>query len=575
MGQLRNALTSASRFFYPVSSVDKPHMWLRLIGGGGRRTTSNEWVNPESAMQLSAYYACLRNIAQDLAKLPVHLRKRRPERGSDRLWRNPLDMLIAKRPNPRMGSFQFRMVMFHRLLSWGNAYAEIVRKNGRIVELWPIHPSRIEPKPTPDGRSVTYTWTGEKGKTKNFTSREIFHLQAMGDGVKGYSILRFAAESLGLGLAAQRHAAAIFGEGLSKRLVAVWKAGKLTADARRGLRRKIRGEHQDDVEDEAHADERELGRRRIPILPGDLDIKDVGIPPGEAQLLETRTFTISDVARWFRMALAKLQHEGKAKGWGTLDALNTEYATDALHPWACVFEEECWMKLIPEANKVDHFFRVVLKGLLRGDAKSRADFYARMFNIGALNADEIREFEDENPIDDENGHGQTYYVQGALRAVGGPGAAKPAPAEPTPPPTEKDEDEKAEGDDPAEALRRTADAVLPAFRASAFRLMKMESRALSRAATRCKDDEVALREWSSKFYATLADHFDAELSPLVETFAALAGDDGAQHVANAVDEHRAAIIGMDPKVRMRISDPAEAAGTLAASVLDRAMEMAA
>ncbi len=111
--------------------------------------------------------------------------------------------------------------MQHRRMAWGNAYAEIVRDGtGAPVELWPVHSSRVRPELKADGRTLVYRVRGDGTKEQPFAPRDVFHLRGMGSGVEGYSVVRLASETLGLGLAAQRHAGAFFGEGLAKRLVA-------------------------------------------------------------------------------------------------------------------------------------------------------------------------------------------------------------------------------------------------------------------------------------------------------------------------------------------------------------------
>ncbi len=292
-----------------TSDLSNPRYWLSEWAAGTTSTASGEAVTSESAMGLGVYYACLRNISEDLAKLPRQLRKQRAGRGSDLVRDHPAYRLWARRPNPLMSGYSFVRTMQHRAMGWGLACAEIVRDGaGRPVELWPIHPSRITPTVADDGRGVVYEWRATTASQPvALDSSQVFAVSALGDGITGYSVLRLASETLGLGLAAQKHAAAFFGEGMGKRLIASVKE-VMSAEGRTGLRKRIAGEGLGYP----------VGKRLIPILEGDVTLTDAGVPPDEAQFLENREFTVEEVARWFRVALAKLQYHKRAQGWSSL-----------------------------------------------------------------------------------------------------------------------------------------------------------------------------------------------------------------------------------------------------------------
>ena len=330
----------ASASFGGVTDLQNPALWLSEWALG-RKTASGEQVTHETALGLSAYYACLRNGAEDVGKLPRQVRRARGERrGSDLLSDHPLAQVL-KRPNPVMSWGVFAQVMQHRRMGWGNAYAEIVRDGtGAPVELWPVHSSRVRAELKSDGRTLVYWVRGQGMREEPFEPRDVFHLRGMGSGVEGYSVVRFASETLGLGLAAQRHAAAFFGEGLAKRLVAFTKQ-TLNADAREALRKRIEGDRERNP----------VGARRMPIVDVEVDVKDLGIPPEEAQFLEQREFGVEEVARWFRMQLAKIQYFKRAQGWSSLDALNTDYVVDFLTPQVQTWEEEIVAKLLTEEER--------------------------------------------------------------------------------------------------------------------------------------------------------------------------------------------------------------------------------
>jgi HK97 family phage portal protein len=498
----------ASASFGGTTDLQNPALWLQEWTLG-RKTASGEQVTAESALGLSVYYACLRNGAEDVAKLPRQLRRARGEkRGSDLVHDHPLARVL-KRPNPVMSWGVFAQVMQHRRMGWGNAYAEIVRDGtGAPAELWPVHPGRVRPELKADGKTLLYWVRGQGTSEKPFAPRDVFHLRGLGSGVEGYSVVRFASETLGLGLAAQRHAAAFFGEGLAKRLVAFTKQ-TLNADAREALRKRIEGDREKNV----------VGSRRMPIVDVEVDVKDLGIPPEEAQFLEQREFGVEEVARWFRMQLAKIQYFKRAQGWSSLDALNTDYVVDFLTPQVQTWEEEIALKLLTDEERAEGLFaRFVLQGLLRGDVSTRIAYYSAGYRDGWLSQNDIRDLEDMNPIDDPAA--DEYRVQAQMTKLEDAGA-KPTPALPQPPAPDDDAEEVEEDAEAAwRGVRAEAAALRPILLHAAGQLARKEAHEVEAALQRNAGNPAALDSWAREFRTRMRER-------VVETF---------QPVAYSVDE---------------------------------------
>jgi len=492
----------ASTSFGGATDLQNPAFWL-TEWALGRKTASGEHVTPESAFGLSVYYACLRNGAEDVAKLPRQLRRARgSKRGSDLVLDHPLSRIL-KRPNPVMSWGVFAQVMQHRRMGWGNAYAEIVRDGtGAPVELWPVHSSRVRPELKADGRTLVYHVRGEGMREQPFEPRDVFHLRGIGSGVEGYSVVRFASETLGLGLAAQRHAAAFFGEGLAKRLVAFTKQ-TLNADAREALRKRIEGDRDKNV----------VGARRMPIVDVEVDVKDLGIPPDEAQFLEQREFGVEEVARWFRMQLAKVQYFKRAQGWSSLDALNTDYVVDFLTPQIQTWEEEITLKLLSDEDRdAGLFVRFVLQGLLRGDVSTRIAYYSAGYRDGWLSQNDIRDLEDMNPIEDPAA--DEYRVQAQMTKLEDAGAKPNALPSAPPKPTPSADD--GQGEDPAAAwrsVRAEAEALRPLLVHTATMLARKEAHEVEAATKRNGQNPAALDAWAREFYGRMRERVVEAFEP--------------------------------------------------------------
>lgn len=553
-----------------TSDLVNPRAWLLDLGG--RKTHSGETVTASSAMGLSAYYASIRNIAEDLAKLPLNLYKRRATRGADIQYDHDVHRLLRHKPNPLMGSYEFRRLLGHRALGEGNGLAEIVRDStGRPVALWPIETSRVRPELVDDGQRLVYHVSGTNG-TVTLQSRDVFHIKGLGSGVWGYSVVQYASETLGLGLAAQAASARFFGDGMAHRLVAAVK-DKMSDVGRAGLRKRIQGDDENDPD----------GVRKIPIVEGDVTLTNWGVNPEDAQFIETMQFTVEDVARWFRMALAKLQKSDTSQGWSTLELLNTDYANDALGGWAVCWEQEAWDKLLPTAEQDDHYFKHVFQALLRGDYKTRIEGYASQVANAQLTPNEARELEERNPIDDPAA--DMLYIQSGFVPLEDAGPPEP----PAPPPLPQDdgdeppddEDDGGGGEDDAEPDERTrgfgrrAMAARHVFRDAAARVLAKQATLHGRALKRHAGNAAAYDAWAVGFRETqereVVCAFAAAAESMADLWCADGGDDRRAHVRGALAAW-AREYARGELLRVSRDGPSdESAGHLADAVLRRVL----
>ncbi len=495
----------------------------------GRATTSGERVTPGAAMGLPAYSAALRIVSGDVAKVDLELRKDRANgRGSDHAKNHPADTLVGDRWNPVMSAFEGWRVLVHRCMSWGNGYAEIVRDgNGRAVEMWPIHPTRIKPRLKDDSRTLVYDYKPDGSVvTKTLAARDIFHLKGMGDGIEGYSVVRACAESLGLGLAAQRQAARFYGEGMSKKLIATVKE-KLSAPGRKGLRARIKGDEELDP----------VGRRQLPILEGDITLTEWGINPKEAQFIESRSFSVADVSRITGCPLWMLSLLERAQGWSTFAMSYQAYIDGTLVHHAKAIQGEARLKFLTVPERRTHHFRFRWNTLMRTLPQDRADYYTKMRRLAALSGNEIRELEGQNPLEDESGklipEGDLYHVASDMVPLIPEEVPEPtAPTAPTAPPKDDPEPDEPE-DDPVEddpepegkeeastEFLRTSLAMLPVFHATATSLVKREAARVSAALKRYAANSGLFDAWAEKFYAQFSEEATHAFEP---AFAALFG----------------------------------------------------
>lgn len=380
------------------STLTSPSAWLLNWALGGR-TTSGMYVGPVSAMSLSVYFACLRNISEDIGKLPLFVYQRQA-RGKRRAADHPHYALLHDAPNNDMSAMTFREVLTHHALAWGNGYAEIVWDNRMefATALVPIHPSRV--RVSRDAGQLVYDIAGGDLSIPdtNYTGlvrlqqENVLHVRGLGaEGYTGYSVVQLAAESLGLSLAAQSFGAAFFGNGASIGAILTHPHTLSESAVQR-----LRESWQTIYGGPGNA-------MKVAILEEGMTYEKLGMPPNDAQFLETRQFQVEEICRWFRMPKSKVQVLTDST-YSNMEQQNLEYVPDTLMPWLVRWEQELKRKLFPEE---DYFAEHAVQGLLRGDQAARASFYKDLFGMGVLSPNDIRELENMNAI---GPRGDAYFV---------------------------------------------------------------------------------------------------------------------------------------------------------------------
>lgn len=372
------------RFFEKRSGVKNPSPWLTTALGGGGSTLAGISVSPTTAVTLSTYFAAIRNISEDIGKLPWILYRRLDDEGKERARDNPLFRIIGLEPNREMSSMSLRETLTAHAMGYGNGYAEIVRdSSSRVKALWPIDPTRVKVERVNKNR-IEYVVRAHNGSEEiKFEPKDIFHLHGLGfDGLSGYSIASLARESIALSLAAESSGSALFGNG-SRPSGVLTHPGKLSPKAKDGLADSWNKLHQG-VENTA----------LLGVLEEGLKYDVIAVPHKDAQWIELRQFQVSELARWLRIPphkIGDLQHAT----FSNISEQNIEYAVDTLTPWARRWELEAQRKLLGRSSQL--FTEILFDGLLRGDNETRFRAYQVAINSGWMSRNEVRVKENLNP----------------------------------------------------------------------------------------------------------------------------------------------------------------------------------
>jgi HK97 family phage portal protein len=352
---------------------------------GGTPTDAGVPINEQTALKFSAVWRAVSLLSGLVAGLPL-----KTYRYSDKS-----EVLLRPlfRPSAVATPFElWEQVMLHLLL-WGNAYVHKVRNSyGSIVELRPIHPSRVKPDViNPDTDSDVnagkiFVVTDKNGQSHPYTTYEIMHIPGMGyDGIQGLSPIAMARQSIAIGQAADTLAAKFYGNG-------TLLSGILTTD------RVLQPEQADALKTRWR--EKMAGLRHghdIAVMDAGTSFVPIQIPPDDAQFLQTRRWQVIDVARWYGLPPHLLSDVEKSTSWGSgIEQQNMGLVTFTLKAWLTRIEQRVTWEVVEPTTQYAEF---LVENLLRGDAVARATFYGMAIQWGWMTRNEARRKENLEPID--------------------------------------------------------------------------------------------------------------------------------------------------------------------------------
>jgi HK97 family phage portal protein len=361
------------------SSLTRPASWLYDLMF---KTKSGTSVTEDSSLQFSAVWGSVRILSETFASLPLHVYEQTSE-GKFISNAHPVS-LVLNFPNNFQNEYTFFSYLESCRQLYGNAFAQIVRNEaGRPVELRAIHPKRVQIKIVDSEKFYVVDKKGEA-----IDDAHMLHVMGLTlDGLVGKSTLTAAREAIGMGLAAQSFGAQFFGNGANLGGVLV-HPGTLTDDAAKRLKRSW-----DSAQgglDNAHG---------TAILEEGMKYERIGIPPNDAQFLESRKFQIADIARFFRVPLFMLGEMDNSSSRANIEEQGISFVRDTVRPMVKAYESEFNRKLFREDERGRFYVRFNLEGLLRGNIQSRYSAYAIGRQWGWLSANDVRDLENMNPID--------------------------------------------------------------------------------------------------------------------------------------------------------------------------------
>lgn len=349
----------------------------QISGPMGYAAPSPVEVNEDSAMQLSAVWACVRLLSETVASLPVNV-YRKTATGRELAPDHWLAVLMARKPNRYQTKVEFFETLMLNLALHGNAYAKITKVGGKIRSLLPLMASQIETKLLADG-SVVHLYHAD-GNVDVLSAESVWHVKLYGNGIVGKSPLAFGRNMFGIAQAAEQSVGKIYANG--GKPSGVLSFDRLLTPAQRASVRENFATLTTGTDD------------RLLVIEQGMKFDAVSMSPQDIELLASRKHQIDEIARWFGVPSILInQNEGSTTlGSSTAEIISGFYKLN-LRPYLERIEAsvKTWLFTPEEANQYE--FEFDFEGLLRSDLKSRLEGYRTAVAGTILTPNEVRRIE--------------------------------------------------------------------------------------------------------------------------------------------------------------------------------------
>ena len=366
------------------------NIWTWLGGSGTSRNAGDQAsgpmgyaasspveVNEDSAMQLSAVWACVRLLSETVASLPVNVYRKTPK-GRELAPDHWLSLLMARKPNRYQTKVEFFETLMLNLALHGNAYAKITKVGGKIRSLLPLMASQIETKLLADG-SVVHLYHAD-GNVDVLSAESVWHVKLYGNGIVGKSPLAFGRNMFGIAQAAEQSVSKIYANG--GKPSGVLSFDRLLTPAQRASVRENFSTLTTGTDD------------RLLVIEQGMKFDAVSMSPQDIELLASRKHQIDEIARWFGVPSILInQNEGSTTlGSSTAEIISGFYKLN-LRPYLERIESSVSTWLFTPEEAALYEFEFDFEGLLRSDLKSRLEGYRTAVAGTILTPNEVRRIE--------------------------------------------------------------------------------------------------------------------------------------------------------------------------------------
>ncbi len=363
-------------------------------------------ITSKAAVQVTAVFACVRILAENIASLPLPL-YRKTAKGKEKAEDRLLYEVLHDVPNPETDSFQFWQTFLYNMLIYGKGIAEVVRNGaGEVAQMWNIPTPYVKIIRNKETNALEYEVTTPAPDSNKYilSKEQIFRVDWISpDGLNAFKPIELAQNAIGLGVAAEEFASNYFKNGMNAGGIVEYPEG-MDDDQIERFRKSIREEYAG-----------LSNAARILFLEQGSKYTQISNSPKESQMLETRKHQVVEVARFYNVPLHMIGDLEHAT-FSNIEQMSLNFVIYSLRPYLVRIERAIKAQLLTPFDRKTCFAKFNVDALLRGDYKSRMEGHAIARQNGWKSANDILELEDEDRIPPEEG-GDAYLANGNLRTL--------------------------------------------------------------------------------------------------------------------------------------------------------------
>jgi HK97 family phage portal protein len=377
------------------STLTQPEQWF-MDWATGLMTESGSGVpvTKETALSISAVYACCRIISNTIASLHLGLYRRLPSGDTEEVTDLPEYLIPCLEPNDLYSRFTFDSTSEFHLSMHGNSYTRLYfGRAGRISKMEVVRPDMVTPF-LKNGK-LYYQYADIDGLTHTVSDWEMLHFKNFSeDGLIGKSPLQVARETFGMAIAANKYAANMYKNG-------GYMKGVLETD--RDLKTEqiaqLRTSFSSVLQDYTNTN-------GVAVLGGGMKYKQVSMSPKDAEFIAASKMSVLDICRYYGVP-PHLVAEMTNSTYSNIEQQAIEFVQNLIRPKVKLRETEMNRRLLRQSDKAQLFYRYNLDSLLRGDTAARGAYIVQMLQNGVYNIDEARKLDNLNQLPD--GIGKVHY----------------------------------------------------------------------------------------------------------------------------------------------------------------------
>ncbi|HGN0294697.1 TPA: phage portal protein [Proteus mirabilis] len=372
-------------------SLTSGEFWQEWSG----TSSSGKVVTADKAMQLSAVWACVRLLSESISTLPIKIYKSESDGSRSLAKDHPIYRLLCKQPNFEMTPSRFMLMVVASLCLRGNSFIEKKYIGSKLVALEPLLPQNMTVKRSEQTGMLEYKYTDPSGqKIRTIPTNKIMHIRGFGmDGICGMIPVKIGRDVIGAALSVEESAAKIFENGLQS-------SGFLSSEL------PLNDEQRERIRSYLLSFVGSKNAGKMMVLEGGMKYNNVTMNPEAAQMLESRTFSIEEICRWFRVPPFMVGHMDKQSSWASsVEGMNMQFLTNTLRPLLVNIEQEISRCLLNGDD--DYYAEFSVEGLLRADSAGRSAYYTTALQNGWMSRNDVRRLENLPPIEG----GDIYTVQ--------------------------------------------------------------------------------------------------------------------------------------------------------------------